>query len=239
MIYKFVNHIHSTWSYDGKYSLEELRTIFKKYNFDGMFTTEHDKGFSRDKWNNYIDICEKLSDENFKIVPGMEYSDPENIIHVQTWGEHEFAGELLPTHEMLEKIKDQNVFIVWGHPELKNGVNTFDFDLINKIDAIEIWNRKADGIKPSKISSKIAEDNGLIKIAALDFHSKKQLFPLYLKIDIKKPLKKNNLIDSLKNDNIEPQFGWFKATAFCYTPLFQITCIFDLIRKIILRKIRK
>ena len=40
------SHVHSTWSYDGKWPLEKLSRSFSQLGYRAVLMTEHDQGFS-------------------------------------------------------------------------------------------------------------------------------------------------------------------------------------------------
>ena len=55
--------------------------------------TEHDKGFSEARLAKYRQACAEASSEKFLLMPGIEYSDPDNVIHLLTWAPIPFLGE--------------------------------------------------------------------------------------------------------------------------------------------------
>ena len=60
----------------------------------------------------------------------------------------------------------------------------FDDAWIPSLDAIEIWNRKTDGLKPGAEALELKHRTGLPAVVGVDFHSGKQIYPL------------DNLVDS-------------------------------------------
>src|SRR5579872_2758004 len=100
-------HVHSNWSYDGSWSLESLRDAFSERGYRVLLMTEHDRGFTQQRFDEYKQACAKASTSKMLIVPGIEYSDAANCVHVLAWGS-EFVGESLPTSEMLERVRVAN-----------------------------------------------------------------------------------------------------------------------------------
>ena len=83
-------HVHSTWSYDGKWPLQDLAKSFSRRGYRAVLITEHDQGFSESKRLDHRAACQKASDADILLVPGIEYSDPANVIHLLVWGDVPF-----------------------------------------------------------------------------------------------------------------------------------------------------
>src|SRR5579864_5136200 len=119
-------HVHSTWSYDGSWSLEELSAKFRRRGCRVVMMTEHDRGFSVARLLEYKKACAQASSETILLVPGVEYSDADNGVHVLVWGDVPFLGEGLPTGEMLEAVKAAGGIAVLAHPSRKNAWQCFE-----------------------------------------------------------------------------------------------------------------
>src|SRR5882762_5550801 len=98
-------HVHSNWSYDGTWTLEDLSAKFRRRGCRVLMMTEHDRGFSAARLAEYRQACAEVSSEEILVVPGIEYSDAANRVHVLVWGPVPFLGENLPTIEILERVK--------------------------------------------------------------------------------------------------------------------------------------
>src|SRR5690349_1584499 len=79
-------HVHSEWSYDGNWTVDSLSEKFSLRGSRVLMMTEHDRGFTAAKLANYRDACARASSNKMLVVPGIEYSDPENRVHVLVWG---------------------------------------------------------------------------------------------------------------------------------------------------------
>src|SRR5258708_38741116 len=101
-------HVHSAWSYDGSWSLQDLSAKFSRHGCRVLMMTEHDRGFSASRLAEYREACAQASSDRLLVVPGIEYSDPTNRIHVLVWGKIPFLGEGLPTGEMLDSVQAAN-----------------------------------------------------------------------------------------------------------------------------------
>ena len=49
--------------------------------------------------------CAEASSEAIRVVPGIEYSDASNTIHILVWGSKTFFGEALPPAELLQQVR--------------------------------------------------------------------------------------------------------------------------------------
>src|SRR5215475_1961087 len=101
-----VCHVHSEWSYDGSWSLQALASKFSRRGIRILMMTEHDRGFTPSRWQQYRDACASVSSDQMLVVPGIEYSDPTNRVHVLVWGQIPFLGEGRPTTQLLRTVAD-------------------------------------------------------------------------------------------------------------------------------------
>ena len=86
-------HVHSSWSYDGRWSLSQIAATFGRLGYDAILLAEHDRGFDAERWSAYRRACADASTESMLLVPGLEYSDASNSVHVPVWGDVPFFGE--------------------------------------------------------------------------------------------------------------------------------------------------
>ena len=89
-------HLHSEWSYDAKWPLAALTSKFRERGCWVLMTTEHDRGFTSGRWDEYRQACRQASSETLLVVPGLEYSDSANRVHVLVWGRSPFWGRVWP-----------------------------------------------------------------------------------------------------------------------------------------------
>src|SRR5208337_4178720 len=135
-------HVHSAWSYDGSWTLDALSKKFSNRGYRVLMMTEHDRGFSEARLCEFREACAKASAEKILVLPGIEYSDSENRIHVLVWGQVPFLGEGLPTGEMLEKVRAARGFAVLAHPSRRDAWKSFEPAWSDRLLGIEVWNRK-------------------------------------------------------------------------------------------------
>jgi len=176
-------HLHSEWSYDGRFSLRELRDKFSRRGSRILLMTEHDRGFTARRFDEYREACSEASSDKILLVPGMEYSDQENRVHVLVWGVP-FLGEGLPTGEMLEAVQAAKGVAVLAHPSRKGVWRDFEPQWVDRLIGVEVWNRKYDGWAPGKNASTMVQPSNSVPFVGLDFHTDRQLFPLTMALDL-------------------------------------------------------
>lgn len=199
------SHVHSVWSYDGKWKLDELVPEFSRRGYQVVLMTEHDRGFTQSKWTEYRAACHELSSEKILVIPGIEYSDPDNIVHVLTWGDVPFLGENLPTKLMLRALREAGGVAVLAHPSRRKAWERFDPTWSEYLRGIEVWNRKTDGWRPSPDASALITASGCAPFVGIDFHDRRQLFPLAMMLDCSPPLSHEAVVDCLRRGRCEPQ----------------------------------
>ncbi|SRR6266849_3090731 len=203
-----VCHVHSVWSYDGSWSLEDLGAKFSRQGYRVLMMTEHDRGFTSTRLEEYRKACAQVSSEKILVVPGIEYSDAANRIHVLVWGKVPFLGENLPTSEMLKKVKDAKGVAVLAHPSRKRAWECYEPRWADQLLGIEVWNRKYDGWAPSEQSPTLLDGSGAVPFVGLDFHTDRQSFPLAMAVDIHPNVTEEAVLDCLRLRKCSPRaFG--------------------------------
>jgi hypothetical protein len=67
-------HVHSVWSYDGTWSIEHLATAFNERGSRVLMMTEHDRGFTEARFEEYRDACAEASSGSLYVLPGTRRS---------------------------------------------------------------------------------------------------------------------------------------------------------------------
>ena len=200
-------HVHSEWSYDARWSLPALAEAFAKRRYDAVLMSEHDRTFDEQRWREYRQACADTSDDRILLVPGMEYEDADSVVHVPVWAEEmPFLGAARPTVELLRDAHDAGAFCVLAHPWRRDAFARYDAEWTRYLGAVEIWNRQYDGIAPNPEGLGLARRLGLQPFVGLDFHTRRQFFPLALSVEIEPPLSGGAVIRAL-------QEGRFRAEA--------------------------
>jgi hypothetical protein len=171
-------------------------------------TTEHDQGFTADRLAEYREACARASSDRLLIVPGMEYSDADNRIHILVWGPVPFLGEAQSTISVLEAVAAHGGIAVFAHARRRNAWQCVEPNWIERLWGIEIWNRKYDGFAPGQIALAMRERSGCTPFVGLDFHTSRQLFPLTMTLEMADPINEDNAIDCLRQRRCSPSaFG--------------------------------
>jgi hypothetical protein len=211
-------HVHSNWSYDGSWSLEDLSTKFSRRGSRILMMTEHDRGFSMLRFDQYRAACAEASSDNILVLPGIEYSDANNRIHVLVWGNIPFLGEGLSTSEMLEAVKAADGLAVLAHPSRRDAWKVFEPSWSDRLLGIEVWNRKYDGWAPSRNAPVLLDKAGAIPFVGLDFHTIRQSFPLAMVLDIEPNITEETVLDCLRSRR-------------CYAQAFGLSLSQNMVRK--------
>jgi hypothetical protein len=199
-----VCHVHSKWSYDGSWTLEALGEKFRRRGCRALLMTEHDRGFTAERLAEYREACALVSSNEILVVPGIEYSDAENRVHVLVWGPVPFLGENLPTSEMLEKVRAAGGLAVLAHPSRRGAWKTFDPSWADRLLGIEVWNRKYDGWAPSQTAPELLKKTGAIPFVGLDFHTQRQSFPLTMVLNMEGTVTEENVLKCLSSRQCRP-----------------------------------
>ncbi|TYO83758.1 PHP domain-containing protein [Oceanicella actignis] len=175
-------HVHSTWSFDGRWGLPAIARIFGALGYRAVMMTEHDSGFDPMRFSEYRDACRTASNSRCRLIPGIEYSSPDNDIHILTWGLERFLGEHRPVSQTLADVRASNGVAVFAHPARRDAWRRFDRSWIPLLSGIEIWNRKTDGFAPGADAIALWKSTGLPATVGVDFHRLRHAYPLALEI---------------------------------------------------------
>jgi hypothetical protein len=200
--------VNSLWSYDGTRALDRLAVDFARRGYRVVLMTEHDRGFTQNRFEEFREACARVSTPRLLVVPGIEYSDSANAVHILVWGRVPFIGEGLPTNEVFEAVRRSEGVAVFAHPSRRNAWRSFEPRWAESIVGIEAWNRKYDGWAPSVTAPDLLERSGAIPFVGLDFHSARQFFPLAMMLNIVGEVTEDSVLDCLRMRRCHPRaFG--------------------------------
>ena len=191
-------HIHSDWSYDGKWTLAELSAEFGRREYRVVMMTEHDRGFTEARRQEHRAACAAASSADVLMLPGIEYSDAGNVVHVLVWGEVAFIGENVPTAELLKAVRAANGVAVLAHPSRRKAWQVFDPAWAADLLGVEVWNRKTDGWSPSKAALPLLESTRAVPFVGMDFHDRRQFFSLAMRLDLTGGLSEASVLECLR-----------------------------------------
>lgn len=196
---KGILHAHSTYSYDAKLSLVELKELCKKNNLQFVCMTEHTDELDSDTAKEFVRECEALSDKSFLFIPGFEV--PYKSTHVLMIGQREFHTAYAPNLASLKQWTDEAPFVVLAHP-VRNKFRVED-GLLEQIDALEVWNQQYEGKQVPRTRSlelyktlKILKPE-LIATGGVDLHRIEHMGPPTVTIYVSE-LDEFNVIEKLK-----------------------------------------
>ena len=204
-------HVHSNLSYDGSYTLEALSDKFSRAGYRVVLMTEHDRGFSPERLCQLRQLCDAASTKDLLMIPGIEYSDASNQVHILVWGDVPFLGENLPTEETLRRVKEAGGVAVFAHPSRRDAWQCFKPNWGESLAGIEVWNRKYDGWAPSRIAQDLQRSAGAIPFVGLDFHTQKQSFPLAMAMDIDATVTERAVLDCIRARRVTPRVSGLKV----------------------------
>jgi hypothetical protein len=206
-------HVHSDWSYDGKWQLEKLAGAFSKRGYRVVMVTEHDQGFDESRRLKHRAACQKASTEDILLVPGIEYSDPSNVIHLLVWGNVPFIGSGAESERVLAAAQEGDGIAVFAHPSRKEAWKRFNPNWKGKILGIEFWNRKTDGWAPSKDAWPLLQLTSSVAFAGLDFHDSRQFFPMVTLLELQGPVTEEMVLAALRSRRCQSRVFSLEAAA--------------------------
>jgi hypothetical protein len=213
--FKVAAHVHSSWSYDAEWSLAEIASAFRKRRYDAVLMSEHDRSFDQRRWDEYQEACREASTGGITLIPGVEYEDGDGVVHTPVWG-HDvpFLGAALPTLNLLRAAQDAGGVAVLAHPWRRNAISRYRPEWAPLLSAVEIWNRKYDGIAPNREAAALAATANLNPFVALDFHTSRQFFPLALLVELDQQPSAGAVAEAIRKGLFRPQFLGLSALRF-------------------------
>ena len=178
-------HVHSEWSDDAGWSLAAIARSFRRRRYDVVLMCEHSRGWTAHRYDEYIEACEAASQDGLLLVPGIEYEDEDNVVHVAVWGRLPFFGPTPDIGELLGEVAAGDGISVLAHPWRRQAWRRFEHSWAEHLTAIEIWNRKYDGWAPNRSAVEMVRRQGLGGFVSLDFHTRRQFFPLAMALRIR------------------------------------------------------
>lgn len=231
--------MHSEWSYDAKLPLGEVGALFRRNRYDAVFMCEHDRGFTAERLRQYVAACAESSVDGPLLIPGIEYADAEDRVHVPVWGPVPFLGECVPTTRLLVQVVEHGGVSVLAHPVRRDAWEIVEPDWLRLCTGIEIWTRKWDGWAPNPRASQWAADYGLVGVAALDLHRPGQAFPLAMELEITPPLSVGACVDALREGRCRAVIGALPALPLSHGGLAMTARVVEHLRRPVWRQLRR
>ncbi len=199
---KGLYHAHSIFSYDGQKYFKDIVDWSKKETFDFVILTEHDYGFTEEKFEKYVAQCRVNREIIF--IPGIEYSFKCNKgpIHISVFGMDEFIDlkqRQMGIPDFLEYVHKIGGVSVLNHSF--RVIEELDCKCFELFDFIEMWNLVYD-IKYAP------------KIKIIEYSRNKKFNGKYLaSSDVHKWLNKNKYpyVKVYQNDTCRTEKGIIKS----------------------------
>ena len=202
---RVVLHAHSDWSYDGRWPLERIARLYDALGVDAVMMTEHDTGFDPGAFDAYRAACAAASTRRCVLIPGIEYSSPDNDIHILTWGLDRFLAEHRPVSETLADVAAARGAAIFAHPVRRAAFAAFDPAWVPQLSGIELWNRKSDGIAWGQEAARLIAETGLPATVGQDFHRLRHLYPLTMRVARPEGDLEAGLVAALRAGRLRPE----------------------------------
>lgn len=246
--FKGLIHIHTTYSFDGTFSLTDFVNLAKARRYDFIILTEHAEGFDDKKMQLVIDKCKSVTDEAFLAIPGLEFNI-NNEVHILGIGIRKYIDEKDP-EELIRKIHENDGIAILAHTAEYRKI--IPYAKIKDVDFIEIWNpRYGEILSPSIKSIKILHEFRKMNkpysaSGGLDLHNLQDFVPLY-QVVFSERLTQKEIISSLKRGEFITTNGFIelsplKDPSFTMTGLINLCAFVQFIPNIakkIMRSIKK
>jgi hypothetical protein len=144
-----VFHVHSVFS-DGEESLERLVEIFRLSGTSFAAVSDHAEVFDDGRMEEYVRLCESLSDTGFLVIPGLEFALHGGDIHILGYGITRRV-RFTSMEKLVDGIHDEGGIAVLAHP--RAGSTNMIGPIKGKLDGIEVWNGRYDGLHAPRASS--------------------------------------------------------------------------------------
>jgi PHP domain len=136
-----VFHVHSIFS-DGEESLDRLIEIFRQSGMSFAAVSDHAEVFDEQRMEQYVRLCESLSDNTFLVIPGLEFALYSGYIHILGYGITRRV-RFTSMEELVDGIHNEGGIAVLAHPPA--GATNVIGSIKATLDGVEVWNGRYDG----------------------------------------------------------------------------------------------
>jgi len=163
--------------------------------------SDHAEVFDDRRMEEYVRACEALSDSSFLVIPGLEFALKGGTIHILGYGIKQRV-RFTTMEELVDGIHQAGGIAVLAHPPA-GSINLIG-SIKAKLDGIEVWNSRYDGIVAPRADSfqllrRIRSVN--LKAAAfggIDLHQIRQMRkPVYVEVQSER-LEKDSIFSALQ-----------------------------------------
>ena len=178
---KGVSHVHTTYSFDGKLTPEELQAFFAARGIQFVLLSEHIESLDAASINSLIAECSRVSNNECVLVPGIEVDEMNLLI----FG----IREVRPydsIDDLIQICRGQGALLGYAHPVKKHAVPPAVMEMI---EGFEVWNTRYDGkLMPRQsnvvlFQSLLRQNQNLRPLVGLDFHKPSDYALVFMKVD--------------------------------------------------------
>jgi hypothetical protein len=173
-------HAHTTWSHDGRLTLDEWVAVARRRRIDAVLFSEHEEsGWTPDRYADYVRACERASTAQVALIPGIEFL--QDGCHVLAFGLTVWPERPGSAAVLARQVEAQGSFLCLAHPGKYRW--RIPAALIDAAQAVEVWNSKwiYDGtLGPHRRSLRLGRGKRLL--AGQDVHALHHLSEVFLHI---------------------------------------------------------
>jgi hypothetical protein len=180
--FRGVAHVHSTYSFDGRLTLDSLVEFLRERGVDFVLMSEHVESLDPAKIKQFIEHCEQYSDGSFQLIPGIEIDALHALFYsvqpVSPWTSDE---------ALARQLAAGGAIVAVSHPvKVKKDIPHVTAELA---EAVEVWNSRHDGkLAPSGriirfwrvLQRRLGRQ--LVPICGIDFHKPDDFIPLMFEV---------------------------------------------------------
>jgi hypothetical protein len=202
---RFASHVHTEWSDDSPWSILRIVRALKLAGFGGALVCDHDRGMTDGLWSSIKRECRRITHHTgFVVIPGVEYQDPDHVVHMPVFGDGPFYGRSPRIAELLSAARSDGAATVFAHPSRRDAWSVFEEAWVPDLAGIEVWSRKYDGLRPNEWALAASAHYGLASFVSLDFHGPRQLYPLAMLATFSRTPSQDDALAALRGGGLRP-----------------------------------
>src|SRR5262249_38969748 len=181
-----VLHVHSTFS-DGEESLDHVVETLKAAGMAFVAVSDHAEVFDERRMEEYAALCDSLSSAQFLVIPGLEFALKGGTIHILGYGIRKRV-RAAGMEQLVDGIHEAGGIAVLAHPP--GGSINLIGSIKNKLDGIEVWNGRYDGVVAPRAESfqllrRLRTTNRqVVAFCGIDLHKMAQTRkPVYVEVE--------------------------------------------------------
>ncbi|MEM9494057.1 MAG: hypothetical protein AAGC55_33230 [Myxococcota bacterium] len=181
-----IAHLHSYYSYDGRYTQAQLAEIARARGWDFLMVTEHSDLLSRAAFEELADECRELSDDTFLMFPSIEYTLIDKL-HIIGYGAGYIDDLSTDPVTLVRTVQERGGLAILSHPrKYAKRPDLLSDALLDAVDGIEVWNSKLayDGPWIAPVKNYDYLRPGKLAFCGQDAHFRKHFSSLVFKVEV-------------------------------------------------------